>query len=410
MILRSFDANNNPTCETEPHDPSSEWSPDCETSPNPTLFSYDARDNLLSQTDPEGNTTSFTYNARDQVETTTDPRERNNTTTNVYDPGTGNLTKTIDAAGTETDFTYDAQGNVKTRTVTVGGVVHLTSFDYDTSGNLTKETDPEGNETDFHVRHEREPLDGDADANASGQLHPDADDDVRVRQAGPSRADDGCGRHVHENGVRRDRQAERDLRQAGPEDDVRIYDDMGQLATITYPDTTTEEFTYDDEGRRLTSKDRAGRTTSFEYDELGRLVKTTFPDTNFTRNIYDDAGRLDQTIDARGQDHALRVRPGGPPHGGDRPGAQPDGVHLRREREPANDQRPEAQRDDVRVRRAQPENEDDLSGHDVHPDTATTRLGRRITERDQAGVITGFEYDKDLLGRLTKVMSGRRTD
>ena len=145
VILRAFDANNNRTCETEAHDPL-QSGVDCQSSPNPTLFAYDARDNLLSQTDAEGNTTSFTYNVRDQVETATDPKNR--TTTNVYDPE-GNLTKIIDAAGTEADFTYDAQGNLKTQSVSVGGVTQTTSFDYDTSGNLNKETDAEGNETTF---------------------------------------------------------------------------------------------------------------------------------------------------------------------------------------------------------------------------------------------------------------------
>ena len=47
---------------------------------------------------------------------------------------------------------------------------------------------------------------------------------------------------------------------------------MGRLTKATYADGTFEETTYDAEGRRITSKDRAGHVTSYTYDELGRLT------------------------------------------------------------------------------------------------------------------------------------------
>ena len=75
---------------------------------------------------------------------------------------------------------------------------------------------------------------------------------------------------------------------------------MGRLTRTVYPDGTHEETTYDAEGRRLTSKDRAGRVTSFTYDELGRLTKTTYPDNTFTSTTYDAAGQVLTTTDARG--------------------------------------------------------------------------------------------------------------
>jgi RHS repeat-associated protein len=72
------------------------------------------------------------------------------------------------------------------------------------------------------------------------------------------------------------------------------------LFRTTYPDTTFEESSYDEEGRRKTSRDRAGRETSFEYDKLGRLKKTTYIDGTFTSTDYDEIGRVKSTTDARG--------------------------------------------------------------------------------------------------------------
>ena len=396
VILRSFDANNNRTCETEPHNPA-QSGVDCESSPNPRLLIYDDKDNLLSQTDAEGNTTSFTYNARDQVETTTDPR--NKTTTNVYDAN-GNPTKTIDAAGTETDFTYDTQGNVKTRTVTVGGVVHTTSFDYDASGNPTKETDAEGNETDFTH---------DSNGNRLTESRTRTLPDSSVQTLTTTSTYDKLGRLVRTtdpggtftrtvyDAIGKQKETFDKLGRKT----TFAYDQMGQLETITYPDTTTEAFTYDKEGRRFTSADRAGRTTSFEYDELGRLTRTTFPDTTFTQNVYDDAGRLEQIIDARGKITSFEYDQAG------RRTAVADPLLNRREFTYDANGNLKTIQDPKLQTTTFVYDELNRRTKTIFPDTTFTQaaydeLGRRNQNTDQAAVVTGFEYDK--LGRLTKVI------
>lgn len=55
-----------------------------------------------------------------------------------------------------------------------------------------------------------------------------------------------------------------------------------------------------DEGRTISSTDRAGRTISTEYDDLGRAVKQIAPDGSFTTWTYDAAGRLIAITDALG--------------------------------------------------------------------------------------------------------------
>ena len=396
VILRAYDANNNKTCETEAHDPA-QSGVDCQNSPNPVLFAYDARDNILSQTDAEGNTTSFTYNVRDQIETTTDPKSQ--TTTNVYD-AQGNLTKIIDVAGTETDFTNDAQGNVKTQSVSVGGVAHTTSFDYDVSGNLTRETDAAGNETTFTY---------DANGNRLTETRTRTLPDTSVatlvtnfvydklgRVVSTTDTDGSFTRTVYDTIGKQKEIFDKLGRKTAFE-----YDEMGQLSKITYPDTTTEEFNYDNEGLRLTSKDRGSRTTAFEYDDLGRLTKTTFPDVTSTQNVYDDGGRLEQTIDARGKITRFEY---------DAAGRRKKAIDpLLNETEFFYD----ANRNQTSIK--DPNGQITTFEYDalnrrtktIFPDTTFTQtdydeLGRRIRETDQAGVQIEFEYDT--LGRLTKVI------
>ncbi|PYT21327.1 MAG: hypothetical protein DMG57_38985, partial [Acidobacteria bacterium] len=74
---------------------------------------------------------------------------------------------------------------------------------------------------------------------------------------------------------------------------------MGRLTQTTYPDATTESSTYDAEGDRITSTERAGRATSYAYDSLKRLVTTTYPDTTSTGTTYDAAGEVTAVKDAR---------------------------------------------------------------------------------------------------------------
>jgi RHS repeat-associated protein len=396
VVLRSFDGNNNRTCETEPHDPL-QSGPDCQSSPNPTLFLYDARDNLLSQTDSLGNTTSFTYNSRNQVLKTKDALH--NETENVYD-AKGNLTKTIDALGNETLFEYDPSGNVTKQTVTVGGVPQVTEFQYDASGNLKKEIDPLGTETSFTY-------DGNGNCLTETRTRtlPDSSTQTMTttfvydklgRLVKTTDPDGTFTRTVYDSLGKQKESYDKLGRKT-----EFLYDAMGQLSKITYPDLTFEEFTYDKEGRRLTSKDRQGRTTTFEYDGLGRLTKTTFPDAAFTENVYDDAGRLTQTIDARGKitrfeyDNAGRRKKVIDPllneteffydGNGNQTGINdPKGKITSFEYDALN----------RRTKTIFPDLTFTGTGYD--------ELGRRTSETDQAGIVTGFEYDK--LGRLVKVI------
>jgi YD repeat-containing protein len=77
--------------------------------------------NMTSVKDPLGNVTTYTYNAWNQVLTTKDALGR--TTTNNYDPNTGDLVSTVDAFGYATIFTYGRDGQQTSRTTRTGYTV-----------------------------------------------------------------------------------------------------------------------------------------------------------------------------------------------------------------------------------------------------------------------------------------------
>lgn len=66
-----------------------------------------------------------------------------------------------------------------------------------------------------------------------------------------------------------------------------VYNAAGGLATVTYPDKTTEQYTYDSNKRMLTMQDRRGNTAvTNQYDTNGRVVKQTQADSTFYQFAY----------------------------------------------------------------------------------------------------------------------------
>ena len=70
------------------------------------------------------------------------------------------------------------------------------------------------------------------------------------------------------------------------------YDDAnGQLKSIDGPLGPSMTFTYDPVGRVRTKKDESGYTLTFDYDDLDRLTKITFPDGTSDQFTYTSPGQ-----------------------------------------------------------------------------------------------------------------------
>jgi RHS repeat-associated protein len=175
---------------------------------------------------------------------------------------------------------------------------------------------------------------------------------------------------------------------------------MGRLTQTTYPGGTTESSTYDAEGDRITSTDRANRITSYVYDPLKRLTKTVFADSATTTTGYDSIGEVKTVTDARGNVTQYSYDAAG--HRTQVTDALNhltsfayDAVGNQLSMTDANGHTTQYQYDN-----------DNLRTKVIYPDstadsTAYDALGRTVSKTDQAGLVTQFAYDK--LGRLTQV-------
>jgi len=309
-----------------------------------TTVAYDALNRQKSITDPEGRTVQFTYDANGNVETVTDPSGRvtryqydvegnrtsltdtagqswsysydalgrlaegkdplGNVTTYQYDPKLGTPTQIQNAAGKITQFLYDEIGRPTTVVDTLGG---RTSYSYDQAGRLKSVTNPAGKTTAFNydkagrLKEEKNAL------NENTQY-------VYYSDGLPQKFIDGKGQVAQ-----------------------YTYDELARLSDIQLADGTSQSFTYDANGNRLTRvdslgtaqytydvlnrlaavKDARGFEIGYQYDATGLLKKLTYPGGkvvdyvynpsrqlttvtdwlgNVTRYNYDTAGRLSKTV------------------------------------------------------------------------------------------------------------------
>jgi YD repeat-containing protein len=63
-----------------------------------------------------------------------------------------------------------------------------------------------------------------------------------------------------------------------------------QPLTVTWPDNTTDQFTYDADGNTLSHTDALNRTTGYTYNAAGDQLSVTPPGQNTIAATYDTAG------------------------------------------------------------------------------------------------------------------------
>ncbi|HLJ86073.1 MAG TPA: RHS repeat-associated core domain-containing protein [Candidatus Angelobacter sp.] len=275
-----------------------------------TTNTYDANQNLLTQTDALGKVTTFTYDVNGFQTSAKDPL--GNTISRVYDQngqatsvtdalgnkaviavdaasnpiqesdslgqllagsydGNGNVTTLVNANGKVTQFSYDASGNT---IKVIDPLNRITSYTYDAMNRRVSKTEPRGFTTQFGY----DPL---------GRLISVTDANNKVTGTeydvdGNKTADiDVLGRRT-----------------------TYAYDAANRLIKITYPDQTTRSYTYDFRANKLTETDQLNRVTKYTYDLAGQLTSTTYafgtPDAATVFYTYDLDGRQLTETDARG--------------------------------------------------------------------------------------------------------------
>jgi RHS repeat-associated protein len=289
---------------------------------NRTELTYDGRGNLVQLRDALDQVTRYTYNGKGQLTSIIDPAGA----TTRYDRDTaGRIAQIVDALNRVTSFTYNADGLLDTRIdpngsttrYQLGALGQITgeafgdgssqAFSYDSAGRKTRAT---SGDVDLEYLYQ-DPL-GRLSAvvnHTLGQTVKYAYDAQTGKRASVTRPDgtqayayDGFGQLTSTTGP----------------DGKKIaftYDRFGQLAEKRFPNGTVQKdgwdawgrlssrrvyssagvlltgysYTYDAIGRRVSSTDAQGRTTTWKYDALHRLIEEKSGGTTKTY-AYDAAG------------------------------------------------------------------------------------------------------------------------
>ena len=238
---------------------------------NIRIHSHTLTGGLSDNQDQTGQSIVIGYDAAARRDTMTD--RAGNTTSNNYDPQTGQLIS-ITLPGSTINFDYAAR--------TINGLTYYDqteiaypdgtkeAFTYDASGNMTSHTDQRTNTRSFSYTLNGQRL---QKTNKLGGLvsytyNADLSLASRTNNAGKTT--------------------------------TYGYDIFGRLVLINYPDGTSQEFSWDDKGRLLSETDERENATSIIYDINDNVISTTDAAGNITTYIYDDNDRLLSITDALG--------------------------------------------------------------------------------------------------------------
>lgn len=239
-----------------------------------TRYSYDAAGRLISVDDPQSGLTTYTYTPRGEVASETDASGAS--VHYAYDPA-GRLIAVVDANSGITTYEYDARGNPIQRSDALG---HVETWTYDLADRLLTHSDPLGRVTTYSYD-ETGRLATAVDATGRGAtLAYDAAGRLLTRRytdgSQVSYSYDAAGRRITMADVRGTT--------------TYVYDAVGNMTGITYPDGRRVQYAYDLAGNRtgLTYPDRS--SVSYSFDSEGRLVTVSYPELGVTHYEYNADG------------------------------------------------------------------------------------------------------------------------
>ncbi len=211
-------------------------------------YAYDANGNILSITDADGHQTTYAYDEHDRLASVTDAS--GNTARFFYD-ARNNLIGIMDPNENETTLAYDLTNRLTRLVRPEGGVIE---FEYDAAGNQTAATDALGHKIEYEY---------DALNRLAGVKHFYADDLTTAVKT------------------------------------IRYtYDANGNL--LSWEDETTHgtisgTFVYDELGRKIEESVDYGEfslTHACAYYANGKKKSMTYPNGTLIEYTYDEAGRL----------------------------------------------------------------------------------------------------------------------
>jgi RHS repeat-associated protein len=277
----TYDSNGNKTSETDPLG-------------NTKRYLYDERNNMIEETDQMGNTTVRTYNEMNLKTSSTDPLGRKI----KYEYNSmGQLTKKTLADGNVLTKEYDERGNLISTTGCCGNTSK--QYEYNEFGYIVKETDSLGNVIKYTYDQNGNQLSKIIKRYTSFE-----NNDIIVKKEYNGRNQvvkeiypDGSYTAIEYNAFGKESAI---IDNKGFRKEYK-YDLKGNLAEVTYPDGSSINETFDSEGNKISRIDRNGNIQQFEYNKLNQISKIITPSIDTVKECYyDESGRLTKIVNENG--------------------------------------------------------------------------------------------------------------
>lgn len=248
--------------------------------------SYDLKGRLTAQ-EGDGGTGRTTYEYGDSGITSI--TDASGATTAIQTNEHGQPVQVTNPLGAVAKYEYDSDGH---QTKVTDALNHSSSYTYDNRGNVSQVTDALGNQIKFGYEPKYNKLTSLLDSrgnttsfsyNASGNL------------LSITYPDDSMEQYTYDDNNRLQNKKDRKGQAIN-----YTFDDRGLLLSKTYPDGTSDSFTYDNIGRTTSATNHTG-TTQFQYDDMDRLISATYPGSRSFKYTYDAAGKRTSMTDPDGK-------------------------------------------------------------------------------------------------------------
>ncbi len=279
---------------------------------NMTEYEYDAKGNIILETDPYGNTIITTWDQQFSLPLTR--TDRNNVTQTWHYDNNGNLEWYEDGDGKRTDYiyntygqrtsmtnplgfttfyTYDQWGNPKTVLKPEGS---LTRFEYDARSRLVSITDPENNKTEYTYNALDYPETITLPIITAYNL-PAGSTNIQEFEYDPMgnllKETNRVGLTLTYFYTPRNQVKTVTINIGGTK--TFGYDENGNLTSETDWKNVSTTHTYDVLDRRDSTTNRLGHTMYMNYDAVGNLTNIEDYEGRITTHAYDNLNRLTDT-------------------------------------------------------------------------------------------------------------------